>query len=42
MGNSRLAIVDVARTVGFEGVDEASMEELVQSYMEELSIKNLL
>jgi hypothetical protein len=42
MGNSGNAIVDMARTVGFQNADEANVEELFQSHMEELSNESLL
>jgi hypothetical protein len=41
-GNSRHAIVGMARTVGFEDVDEANVEELFQSHSEGLSNENLV
>jgi hypothetical protein len=42
IGNSRHAITDLARTVGFKDVDEISVEELFQYHMENLSNQNLL
>jgi hypothetical protein len=42
IGNLNKAIINVARFDGFEGVDEASVEELFQSYMEELSSEHIL
>jgi hypothetical protein len=40
--NSRCATVHLARTVGFEDVDEANVEELLQSHMEGHSNANIL
>jgi hypothetical protein len=42
ISNSRHAIVDMARSLGFEEVDEASVKELLQSCMEELSNEDLM
>jgi NH3-dependent NAD+ synthetase len=42
ISNSRRAIVDMARSLGFEEVDEANVKEFLQSHMEELSNEDLL
>jgi hypothetical protein len=42
ISKSRHAIIDMARFVGFEDVDEANVKELLQSHTEKLSIKDLL
>jgi hypothetical protein len=42
IGNSRCAIIDMARTVGFVDADQVNVEELFQSHTEELSNENLL
>jgi hypothetical protein len=42
ISNSRCAIIDMARSLGFEEVDEANVKELLQSHMEELSSEDLL
>jgi hypothetical protein len=43
IGSSMRAIVDIARTVGFEDVDKANVEEILfQSYALELSNESLL
>jgi hypothetical protein len=42
INNSRHAIVDMARSLGFEEVDEANVKELLQSNTEELSNEGLL
>jgi hypothetical protein len=42
IGNSRHAIIDLARTVGFEDVYQANVEELFQYHMEKHSNQNLL
>jgi glutamate synthase domain-containing protein 3 len=42
ISNSRRVIVDMARSLGFEEVDEANVKELLQSHMEELSSEDLL
>jgi hypothetical protein len=41
-GNSKCAIVAMARNVGFEDADGANVGEQFQSHMEELSNENLL
>jgi hypothetical protein len=40
--NSRRSIIDMARSLEFEEVDEANVKELLQSHMEELSNEDLL
>jgi hypothetical protein len=37
IGNSGHTIVDIARTIGFEDVDEAVVDRLFQSHVEESS-----
>jgi hypothetical protein len=42
ISNSRHAIIDMARSLGFEEVNEANVKELLQYHMEELSNEDLL
>jgi hypothetical protein len=42
ISNSRRAIIDMARSLGFEEVDEANVKELLQSHTKELSSEDIL
>jgi hypothetical protein len=42
ISNSRRAIIDMARSLGFEEAEEANVKELLQSHTEELSTEDLL
>jgi hypothetical protein len=42
LSNSRRDIVDSARAVGFEDVDEVNVDELLQFHTEELTNEDLL
>lgn len=41
IGNSRHPFVDIARTIGFEDVGEATVDKLFRSHMEESSAVNI-
>ena len=42
LSNSRQDIVDMARSVGFEDVDQANVDELLQSHLSEITNEDLL